>query len=212
MVKHLYCVVVCLCLIYAVRGTITLIQAISIVPLQVHYYSEALPATARKLCRSFTPKRCIQLRVKDLPKVSTWRDLNPQPFGRMAPNLPMSHRATYINVRIHYNWWTTELHFCTSSFFSEPKGFLCLLCCLATEFVFIGEVQFLHFKTCLYLLRQTCFWLMLMSFFRLQQLSMVLSTSVEFCLTLSPCAVDSLSPTDCLHQPSPLFPFCRHIS
>src|SRR6218665_3275210 len=29
---------------------------------------------------------------------------------------------------------------------------------------------------------------------------------------LSPCAVDSLSPSDCLHQPSPLFSFCRHIS
>src|SRR6218665_3579719 len=28
----------------------------------------------------------------------------------------------------------------------------------------------------------------------------------------SPCAVDSLTPSDCLHEPSPLFPFCRHIS
>src|SRR6218665_1316691 len=30
--------------------------------------------------------------------------------------------------------------------------------------------------------------------------------------TLLPCAVDSWSPSDCLHQLSPLFPFCRHIS
>ena len=33
------------------------ISAISIAPLQVLYYSEALPTTARILYRSFTPKR-----------------------------------------------------------------------------------------------------------------------------------------------------------
>src|SRR6218665_3333082 len=33
------------------------ILAISIAPLQVHYYSEAIPTTARILYRSFTPKR-----------------------------------------------------------------------------------------------------------------------------------------------------------
>ena len=49
------------------------IQAISIAPLQVHYYSEALPTTALILCRSLTPKRHRQLRVKDLSKVPTWR-------------------------------------------------------------------------------------------------------------------------------------------
>src|SRR6218665_143388 len=41
------------------------------------------PDTARILCRSFTPKRHRQLRVKGLPKVSTWRierDSNPRPF------------------------------------------------------------------------------------------------------------------------------------
>jgi len=32
-------------------------QAIPIAPLQVHYYSEALPTTARILYRSFTPMR-----------------------------------------------------------------------------------------------------------------------------------------------------------
>ena len=31
-------------------------------------------------------------------------------------------------------------------------------------------------------------------------------------MSLSPCAVDSWSPSDCLHQLSPLFPFYRHIS
>ena len=52
--------------------------------------------TARILCRSVTPKRHRQLRVKDLPKVPTWlleRDSNPRPSGRKATNLPMSHHA-----------------------------------------------------------------------------------------------------------------------
>src|SRR6218665_2352577 len=37
------------------------------------------PDTARILCRSFTPKRHRQLRVKDLPKVPTWT-LEWEPF------------------------------------------------------------------------------------------------------------------------------------
>src|SRR6218665_3191299 len=50
------------------------------------------PATARILCRSFTPKRHRQLWVKDLPKVPTWRlerDSNLPPFGRKATNQPI---------------------------------------------------------------------------------------------------------------------------
>src|SRR6218665_41316 len=45
--------------------------------------------TARKLCRSFTPKHQSQHRVKDLSKVSKWRlerDSNPPPS-----TLPMCH-------------------------------------------------------------------------------------------------------------------------
>ena len=63
--------------------------------------SPLLPRGARDtawiLCPSFNPKRHRQLRVKDLPKVPTWqleRDSNPRPFGRKAPNLPMSHYAS----------------------------------------------------------------------------------------------------------------------
>src|SRR6218665_1638765 len=84
------------------------IQAISIAPLQVHYSSETLPDTARILCRSFMPKRHRQLRVKELPKVPTWRlerDLNPRPFGRKALNLPMCNHVSqiilYINICMH---------------------------------------------------------------------------------------------------------------
>ena len=73
------------------------IQAISDAPLQVHYYSEALPIQhgyCVGVC--LTSKRHRQLRVKDLPKVPAWRpeqDSNLRPFRRKAMNLPMSHRA-----------------------------------------------------------------------------------------------------------------------
>ena len=58
--------------------------------------------TARILYWSFTPKRDRQLRVKDFPKITTWwleRESNPQPFGRKAKNLPMSHHAPLIGIR-----------------------------------------------------------------------------------------------------------------
>src|SRR6218665_1165158 len=46
------------------------------------------PDIARTLCR--------QLRVKDLPKIPTWRlerDSSQRPFGRKTSNLPMSHHV-----------------------------------------------------------------------------------------------------------------------
>src|SRR6218665_1974304 len=49
------------------------------------------PNTARILCLSFTPKNHRQLRVKDLPKIPTWRlkrYSNPRPFGRNEPSRP----------------------------------------------------------------------------------------------------------------------------
>ena len=61
------------------------------------------PDTARTLCWSYTPMRHRQLRVKDLPKIPTWRlerDLNPQPFGWKAANLPMSHHAPWHVIKI----------------------------------------------------------------------------------------------------------------
>ena len=66
------------------------IPGISTAPLQVHYYSP------RILCRSFTAKRHMQLRMKDLPKVPTWRperDSNQRPFGRKATSSPMRYHA-----------------------------------------------------------------------------------------------------------------------
>ena len=47
-------------------------------------------------CRSFMQKHHGQLRVKDLPKVLTWRlerDSNPRSSGWKATNLPMSHHT-----------------------------------------------------------------------------------------------------------------------
>ena len=69
-----------------------------------NFYSSSLsslllrgfPDTARILCRSFTPKRHKQLRIKDLPWVSRWRiqrDSNMRHFGRKVPNQPMSGHA-----------------------------------------------------------------------------------------------------------------------
>src|SRR6218665_371319 len=71
-----------------------------------HNASSSLPLlrgatdTARILCRTFTPMRQRKLRVKDLPKVLTWRpeqDSNPLPFRRKATNLPMSHHAPQLS-------------------------------------------------------------------------------------------------------------------
>ena len=72
------------------------IPDIYIVPLQVHYYSEALPIQ-HAYCVGVSPKRHRQL--KDLPKVPTWRlerDSNPWPFRWKATNLPMSQHAPLI--------------------------------------------------------------------------------------------------------------------
>ena len=48
------------------------IQDISIAPLHVRYYSEALPTLYDHLCRSFMLKHHRQLWVKDLPVVPMW--------------------------------------------------------------------------------------------------------------------------------------------
>src|SRR6218665_282701 len=68
------------------------IQAISIAPLQVRYYSRI-----GLLCRNFTPKCHSQLLVKDFSKVPTWRlelDSNPRPSGRKASTLSMRHHVS----------------------------------------------------------------------------------------------------------------------
>src|SRR6218665_3430056 len=63
-----------------------------------HFYSassrslqlRSAPDTARILCRSFTPKRHMELRVKNWPKVHTRRlerDSNPRPSGRKVLTL-----------------------------------------------------------------------------------------------------------------------------
>ena len=74
---------------------------ISIAPLQVHYYSEALQLQHWYCVGVNMPKRYMQLWVKDLPKVLKWqleRDLNLQPSGRKALCLPLSHHAPHIFV------------------------------------------------------------------------------------------------------------------
>src|SRR6218665_2222199 len=103
------------------------IHTISIAPLQVLYYSQALP-TARILCRNFPPKRQRQLRVKDVPKVPTWRlerESNPRPFGRKASTLPkrlhvpQMNPFLLLNPKMHkiytQNQWRPALEIITPS-------------------------------------------------------------------------------------------------
>ena len=64
-------------------------------PLQVNDYSETLPAQ-HGYCVRVSRRSATDNWGKVLPKVPTWQlegDSNPWPFGRKAPNLPMSHHA-----------------------------------------------------------------------------------------------------------------------
>src|SRR6218665_3874884 len=82
------------------------IPNISILPLQVHYYSEALPTTAIDTMSEFcTPKRYRQLQ-NNLPKVPTWRlerDSNPRYSDRKALSLPMRHHTQQIILHTYLN-------------------------------------------------------------------------------------------------------------
>ena len=73
-------------------------------------------ATARILCRNFTPKSNRWLWVKDLPKVPTWRlerESNPWPFGRKALTLPKRHHAPQTTPHIVFVICNHSLHFST---------------------------------------------------------------------------------------------------
>src|SRR6218665_816193 len=75
----------------------TFIQAISIVPLQAHYYSEALP-TPHGYCAGVSRLSATgNCKRRTCPRWRLERDLNLQPFGRKAPNLPMSHHSQQDN-------------------------------------------------------------------------------------------------------------------
>src|SRR6218665_3987738 len=76
------------------------------------------PGTARIPRRRFSPKHHRQLRVKDFPKDPTWRlerNSHLRTFGRMAPNLPMSHTIqrsggsrgypTMTSIQFGYRLW-----------------------------------------------------------------------------------------------------------
>ena len=57
------------------------------------------PDTARILCRSFTPKRHRQLRVKNLHNIPTWRlerDSNPRPSGWKVSTQQVSYHVHII--------------------------------------------------------------------------------------------------------------------
>jgi len=80
------------------------IQAISIAPLQSSspLHLRGAPDTARILCRSFAPKRHMQLRVKDLPNVSIYVGAR-----RKATTLPMSHHTP--QLWLEWSWCLIRL-------------------------------------------------------------------------------------------------------
>src|SRR6218665_2070017 len=73
-----------------------------------YFYS----ASSSPLLLRVSPDTARILRVKDLPKVPTWRperDSNPRPFGRKATNLPMSHHDPQGDGRMKVNHDTQEI-------------------------------------------------------------------------------------------------------
>ena len=88
------------------------------------------PDTARILCRCFMPKRHGLLRVKDLPKVPTWRperDSNPQPiadfhvrhfpnddyirmFRSLKNNKIVNKIVCYVWTNNHYYYWSVVVN------------------------------------------------------------------------------------------------------
>src|SRR6218665_2669604 len=70
----------------------------SIAPFQTHYYytTQRRSRQSTDTVSEFHAKRHGQLRVKDFPKVPTFRlerNSNPRPSGRKASTLPMRHHA-----------------------------------------------------------------------------------------------------------------------
>src|SRR6218665_921893 len=86
------------CSAYQSEALHSFIQTISIAPLQVPYYSEALPIQHKYCVGVNTPKCHRQLQVKDLPKVPTWwqeRDSNQRPSGyRLNQSATTSHASS----------------------------------------------------------------------------------------------------------------------
>src|SRR6218665_1988203 len=73
------------------------ISSISIAPLPVRYYSEALP-TQHGYCARVSRRR---LRVKDLPKVHTWRPERDSKQGtsrRKASTQPKRHHVPHMGM------------------------------------------------------------------------------------------------------------------
>src|SRR6218665_2316349 len=96
--------------------------------------------TARIQCRSLTPKRHRQLRVKDFPKVPTWRierDSNPRPYGRQASTLPMNH-LLHIGIVLHLGLSTNRNCYIGTSYtvmYQLLVHYVCVACTLVVALV-----------------------------------------------------------------------------
>ena len=74
------------------------IQALSIVPLQVHYYSQAL-STQHGYCAGVSRQSTTGNLLK-VPMRRLQLDFNLQPFGWKSLNLPTCHHATQMSLRL----------------------------------------------------------------------------------------------------------------
>src|ERR1700733_13052582 len=81
-------------------------QSISIAPLQVTFYSEALPATARTLCWSFhveSHRAIVSEGLAQGPYVAPRAGFEPTTLGLQANDLTHYHHASTIDC-IHQIW------------------------------------------------------------------------------------------------------------
>ena len=92
------------------------ILAISIAPLQVHYYSEML-STQHGYCvkvSHWSPRATASEGLTKVPTLGLERDLNQRPFRQKVSNLPMSHHTHKLRNkdsllgRNHYQRWLKE--------------------------------------------------------------------------------------------------------
>src|SRR6218665_1169027 len=109
------------------------IYAISIGPLQVRYYSKALP-TQHGYCAGVSGQSATGNRVKDLPKVPTWRlerDSNPLPTTIRSKGIDSTNAPPYPRLHLYLSDF---LYICLSGCLSMFQ-FVCV--CLSIMFVLL---------------------------------------------------------------------------
>ena len=120
------------------------IPAISIAPLQVLYYSEALPTTARILYRSFTPRR-----TGNLPKVAARAEVEPTTLrlkvivSTKAPPRPTIYVFLFLSLSLSLSLFLHSLTLCLSfSLFLSLSLSICISLTPPQPFTFLLPAYF----------------------------------------------------------------------